>query len=250
MWENAAPTPRRSTAARHPGRRRRVSQSDGDYVIWGQLLLSLAFLALVLLAQMMDLPFLPALRPPSGKHDAEQNTFLSENRELSNSPNRLYRPLQTPCRSLCRHRAKPPHRKTLYARPMQKRNRFLPARGKKFLPSFRYLFPVGGSCLYRNLRVWLAYRSMGGSGRTFTWEMTWQRRRGPPFSGRRLMGWCAVLEYTAAMAATCVSFMRMGMKHCMPTCSICLCTPDSGYLPEIVLARWEKPATPPDRISL
>ena len=135
MWENAAPTPPPQHGSPSSGRRRRVSQSDGDYVIWGQLLLSLAFLALVLLAQMMDLPFLPALRTAFREAMMpEQNTFLSENRELSKfTRTGCTGPLQTPCRSLCRHRAKPPHRKPLYARPMQKRNRFLPARGKKVI---------------------------------------------------------------------------------------------------------------------
>ena len=132
-------------------------------MIWGQLLLSLAFLALVLLAQMMDLPFLPALRTAFREAMMpEQNTFLSENRELSKFTEQAVQTLTNTVQKFMPAQSQTATPENAVRQTHAKAQQVPSgAREESYLPSFRYLFPVGGSCLYRNLRVWLAYRSHG-----------------------------------------------------------------------------------------
>ena len=169
MWENAAPTPPPQHGSPSSGRRRRVSQSDGDYVIWGQLLLSLAFLALVLLAQMMDLPFLPALRTAFREAMMpEQNTFLSENRELSKFTEQAVQTLTNTVQKFMPAQSQTATPETAVRQTHAKAQQVPSgAREESYLPSFAICFPLAGRACTETSGYGWRTDPMGGSGSDF-----------------------------------------------------------------------------------
>ena len=169
MWENAAPTPPPQHGSPSSGRRRRVSQSDGDYVIWGQLLLSLAFLALVLLAQMLDLPFLPALRTAFREAMMpEQNTFLSENRELSKFTEQAVQTLANTVQKFMPAQSQTATPENAVRQTHAKAQQVPSgAREESYLPSFAICFPLAGRACTETSGYGWRTDPMGGSGSDF-----------------------------------------------------------------------------------
>ena len=61
MWENAAPVPPPQAGTR-PHRKRQPDRAEEDVLIWGQLLLCLVLLALVILARTLQWPVYTEIR--------------------------------------------------------------------------------------------------------------------------------------------------------------------------------------------
>lgn len=231
MWENAAPTPPPQANDKNYGKRRAVSQPDEDFVVWGQLLVSLVILGLVVLAQMMNWPFLPELRIAFREAlNPEQGTFLSENRELSKFTESAAQAIAETVQQILPEPIQASTSETAL-RQGHAKSQSIPsgARQESYLPDFALQFPLSGyGCTYTSGYGWRT-DPMGGSGSDFIWGMTWP-------SQKVLQSWplqkasYAVPGYTAAMAITCAFCMPTVMRPCMLICNICLSIPGSRYL--------------------
>lgn len=169
MWENAAPTPPPQANDKNYGKRRAVSQPDGDFVVWGQLLVSLVILGLVVLAQMMNWPFLPELRIAFREAlNPEQGTFLSENRELSKFTESAAQAIAETVQQILPEPIQASTSETAL-RQGHAKSQSIPsgARQESYLPDFDLQFPLSGyGCTYTSGYGWRT-DPMGGSGSDF-----------------------------------------------------------------------------------
>lgn len=169
MWESAAPTPPPQANDKAYGKRYIARQSDGDFVVWGQLLVSLVVLGVVVLAKMLNWPFFPELRIAFREAmQPEQGTFLSENRELSKFTESAAQALAETVQQLMPEPIQSASSETAL-RQIHAKTQPIPsgARQESYLPDFALQFPLSGqACTYTSGYGWRT-DPMGGSGSDF-----------------------------------------------------------------------------------
>lgn len=168
MWENAAPTPPPQASVKAHGKRR-AEQPDGDFVVWGQLLLSLVFLTVIALAYMLNWPFLPKLRLAFREAmQPEDSIFLSENRELSKFTENAAQTISEAIQNFLPEKDFSATPETAL-RQSHGKAESVPsgAREESYLPDFALCFPLAGrTCTYTSGYGWRT-DPMGGSGSDF-----------------------------------------------------------------------------------
>lgn len=168
MWENAAPTPPPQANASKQ-KKQHPPKADGDFVLWGQLGLSLVILAVVALGYLLDWPFLPEVRAAFRKAmHPEQNIFLSEERTFSKFTEKAVQTLSDAIEMVLPPGSQPATAETALR---QSHNKTQPtpsgARQESYLPDFSLKFPLAGhSCTYTSGYGWRT-DPMGGSGSDF-----------------------------------------------------------------------------------
>lgn len=168
MWENAAPSPPPQNGGKIRGTRN-ARRADGDFVIWGQLLLSVTVLGIVTLAQIFNWPFLPALRSSFREAmQSEQSIFLSEDRQFSKFTEKA---TQTITDTVQRLLPEPMQVSTAETARRQDHAKMQPvpsgARQESYLPDFSLCFPLDGRAFTYTSGYGWRTDPMGGSGSDF-----------------------------------------------------------------------------------
>lgn len=168
MWENAAPVPPPQAGAKM----RRPKGSAGteeDLVLWGQIVLCLLTVVVVLLARLMNWPFLPMLRVTWEKiMQPEQEIFLTENRNLAKFTEQTAEAVAEKVGALLNRAGNTATAETA-ARTAHGKAEAVPsgARDEAYLPGFSLTFPLAGhSCTETSGYGWRT-DPMGGSGSDF-----------------------------------------------------------------------------------
>lgn len=168
MWENAAPMPPpQATSLRQ--KRKYPPKTDGDFVLWGQLGLSLVILAVITLAYLLNWPFLPDVRVAFRKAmQPEQKIFLSEERTFSKFTEKAVQTLSGAIENVLLPNSNPATSETAL-RQGHTKTQPIPsgARQESYLPGFSLKFPLAGyNCSYTSGYGWRT-DPMGGSGSDF-----------------------------------------------------------------------------------
>lgn len=168
MWENAAPTPPPQAGSR-PYRKRPSDKQDGDFLVWGQLILCFVLLSVVMLARAMNWPFYSAFRVAFRQAmQPEQSIFLSDNRTLSKFTEQT---VQTISKTVQNWHEEIADASTLETAQRQSHGKAQPipagARQESYLPDFSLKFPLGGHACTKTSGYGWRTDPMGGSGSDF-----------------------------------------------------------------------------------
>lgn len=168
MWENAAPIPppQAGTKSRRQGR---SGGTEEDLVLWAQVVLCLLVLAVVLLARLMNWPFLSALRITwEEAMQPEQEIFLSEERNLSKFTEQTAQVLSEKVGALL-NRAEHAATAETAVRVSHEKAAAVPsgARQETYLPAFALTFPLAGHICTETSGYGWRTDPMGGSGSDF-----------------------------------------------------------------------------------
>lgn len=168
MWENAAPTPPPQAGSK-PYRKRQSDKPEGDFLVWGQLILCLTFLAVVILGRTMGWPFYPALRVAfRNAMQQEQSTFLSDTRTLSKFTEQTVQTLGKTIQNWQKGISGTSTAETAQ-RQSHGKAQTIPsgARQESYLPDFSLLFPLAGHVCTKTSGYGWRTDPMGGSGSDF-----------------------------------------------------------------------------------
>lgn len=168
MWENAAPVPPPQAGTR-PHKKRQPDRPEEDVLIWGQLLLCLALLILVILARTLQWPVYTEIRIAFREvMQPEQSTFLSDDRFLSKFTEQA---VQTIGRVMQNWDQGAPDVSTAETARRQVHGKApetpAGARLECFQPNFSLVFPLAGRACTRTSRYGWRTDPMGGSGSDF-----------------------------------------------------------------------------------
>ena len=200
MWESAVPQPEQS--GRHSDRQ--CKKTDSNVLLWVQLLLCAAVLIFVLAADAMEWSIYTDLRVFYETRVRRGGTlFLLQEREWAKFAETGLAELRSSAAEVFSELSA--------ATPETARFRRGRSSPESYVPVFTMVFPLpDGLCEKTSGYGWRA-DPMGGQG---TDRRSW----------RRQTAWYAGQPGTAAMAIISAFSIRMGMKHYMPICSICLYT--------------------------
>lgn len=167
MWENAAPAP-----PPQPGtskRARRASGSGEPLVLWTQILLCCAALALVYCARAMEWPALPALREAFARAmQPEQETFLSDQRNFAKFTEETAATVGRAFGGLWAQ-LRPESTPETARRAAHSKGETVPAnaRAQSYLPDFALVFPLPDQTCTKTSGYGWRTDPMGGQGTDF-----------------------------------------------------------------------------------
>lgn len=164
MWESAAPVP--PPQAQNGAHK---NSYEGDFVVWGQLLLCTAVLAFVFLARTFGWPLFPLLR--TAFHQAmqpEQQIFLSESRFLEKFTEQAVQTMDHVIEEIQpKNQSIATSETAMRMAHGKKQNIPSGVREKAYLPEFTLVFPLPDlSCTKTSGYGWRT-DPMGGSGSEF-----------------------------------------------------------------------------------
>lgn len=168
MWENAAPGTPPQPAYTKPASKR-SQHPNGDFVLWGQGILSLLVVILVLAANLLDWPILSSWRVAFAKAmQPEQNLFLTEERSLSKFTEQAAQALETTSRKLWQQLEGTATGETA-GRATHQKAQPVPsgAREESYLPDFPLRFPLENASVTKTSGYGWRADPMGGSGSDF-----------------------------------------------------------------------------------
>lgn len=168
MWEKAAPSPPPQPAYSRRGSGQ-SHRKDGDFVLWGQFLLSLFVVAIVLAAKLLDWPVLPAWRLAFEQAmRPEQQMFLSEERSFSKFTEQAAQTLENTAQKFRRQLGLVSSGESAL-RAVHQKSQPIPsgAREEMYLPKFSLVFPLGNTSVAKTSGYGWRTDPMGGSGSDF-----------------------------------------------------------------------------------
>lgn len=168
MWENAVP----NTPPQPAYSKRRSEQShraDGDFVLWGQFLLSLFVVTIVLAARVLEWPVLPAWRLAFEQAmRPEQQLFLSEERSFSRFTELAVQTLESTTQKVRQQLTNVASGESAL-RGVHQKSQLVPsgAREEMYLPKFSLTFPLKNASVIKTSGYGWRADPMGGSGSDF-----------------------------------------------------------------------------------